>query len=179
MQESGESTPAARLRELGQFLPEPPRPLGHYQPAVRAGSLLVLSGMLPLRHGAVIAAGRLGDAVSIEDGAAAARQAALNALAVAQQALGTLDRIHRVVRVTAYLATTADFTEHAAVADGASDLFASLFADGHTRVVTGAYTLPLGAAIELDVTFELQSPPRPRTRASATRRTAAGRSRAR
>jgi enamine deaminase RidA (YjgF/YER057c/UK114 family) len=155
MPANGEQTPAARLRELGVILPEPSRPLGRYEPAVQIGSLLVLSGMLPLQHGTPSAVGRLGDRVEIEEGRAAARLAALNALAVAERALGTLDRIRRVVRLTAYMTTTADFASHAAVADGASDLFASLFDEGHTRAVLGAHSLPLGAMIELDVTFEL------------------------
>ena len=155
MPASGERTPTLRLRELGLELPEPPRPLGHYQAAVQTGSLLVLSGMLPLREG-VITTGRLGDRVSNDAGRAAARLAALNALAVAQATVGTLDRIRRVVRATVSMATVSDFVAHAAIADGASDLFASLFDEGHTRLALGAYTLPLGATIELEVIFELQ-----------------------
>ena len=151
---SGERTPTVRLRELGLVLPEPPRPLGRYQAAVQTGSLLVLSGMLPLREG-VVTGGRLGDRISNDVGRAAARLAALNALAVAQATLGTLDRIRRVVRATVSMATVSDFVDHAAIADGASDLFASLFDEGHTRLALGAYTLPLGATIELEVIFEL------------------------
>ncbi len=85
MPASGERTPTVRLRELGLVLPEPPRPLGRYQAAVQTGSLLVLSGMLPLRQG-VVTTGRLGDRISNDAGRAAARLAALNALAVAQAA---------------------------------------------------------------------------------------------
>jgi len=157
MPAAGERTPTARLRELGLQLPEPPRPLGHYVAAVRTGAFLVLSGMLPLRDGVPTTIGRIGDSVTIAGGVTAARLAALNALAVAEQALGTLDRVRRVVRATVSMTTTPRFEAHAAVADGASDLFASLFDEGHTRVALGAYTLPLGTAILLDVIFEIHT----------------------
>src|SRR5689334_24876741 len=100
MPADGEAGPTVRLRELGVVLPEPPRPLGHYVAAVQSGSLLVLSGMLPLQHGAPATVGRVGDRVSLDEGRAAARLAALNALAAASAALGSLDRIRRVVRAT-------------------------------------------------------------------------------
>lgn len=147
------------MRESGEglILPEPPAPLGHYVPAVRIGSLLVLSGMLPLEDGRPTTVGRLGDEVSIEAGRAAARRAALNALAVAQRALGGLQHVRRVVRVAVSMATSPGFTAHAAVADGASELFASLFEDGHTRVVFGATSLPMGASVVLEVSFELHT----------------------
>jgi enamine deaminase RidA (YjgF/YER057c/UK114 family) len=138
-------------------LPEPPVPLGHYVAAVRTGSLLMVSGMLPLEAGRPSVVGRLGDDVSIEAGRAAARLAALNALAVAERTLGGLHHVRRVVRAVVSMTTSPEFTAHAAVADGASELFASLFDEGHTRVAIGAYTLPLGAAILLDVTFEIRT----------------------
>ena len=156
MRASGESRPTARLRELGVILPEPPRPLGHYEAAVQTGSLLVLSGMLPLQHGAPTAVGRLGDQLSLDQGRAAARLAALNALAAAAAALGSIDRIRRVVRATVLMTTTPEFVAHAAVADGASDLFGCIFDHGHTRVVLGAYSLALGSAVVLDVICELR-----------------------
>ena len=159
MRASGEKTVAMRLQELGLVLPESPRPLGHYELAVQTGSLLVLSGMLPLQHGAPTAVGRLGDRISIDEGRAAARLAGLNALAAAAAALGNVDRIRRVVRATVSMTTTPDFVAHAAVADGASDLFASIFDQGHTRVALGAYSLPLGATIMLDVIYELRMEP--------------------
>src|SRR5262245_36623894 len=99
MRVSGERNAAQRLRDLGLALPEPPRPLGRYVPVVRTGSLLVLSGMLPLEGGRLAVAGRLGDGVPVDEGRAAARLAALNALATADQALG-LERVRRVVRAT-------------------------------------------------------------------------------
>ena len=159
MRASGEKTVATRLRELGLVLPEPPRPLGHYEAAVQTGSLLVLSGMLPLQHGAPTAVGCLGDRISIDEGRAAAHLAALNGLAAAAAAMKSVDRIRRVVRATVSMTTTPEFVAHAAVADGASDLFASIFGEGHTRVALGAYSLPLGAAIMLDLIYELRMEP--------------------
>ena len=157
MQANGKKRPTERLRELGVILPQPPQPLGHYHAAVQTGTLLVLSGMLPLLNGAPVFVGRVGDRISIDGGRAAARLAALNALAVAERTLGTLDQIRRVVRATVSMTTTSEFVAHAAVADGVSDIFASIFDEGHTRVALGVYTLPLGATILLDVTFELRA----------------------
>ncbi|HKW03549.1 MAG TPA: RidA family protein [Vicinamibacterales bacterium] len=137
-------------------LPAPPRPLGQYVAAVATGDLLVVSGMLPLEHGLVVVGGRVGDTVDVDSGRRAAKLAALNALAVAVDTVGSLDKIRRVVRATVMMTTSAEFTAHAAVADGASEVFASLFAEGHTRVVLGVNTLPLGATVLLDVTFEVR-----------------------
>jgi len=154
MPAGGKRKVSARLRALGVSLPEAPRPLGRYVAAVEAGQWLVLSGMLPLQHGVPRAVGRIGDSVTLEGGREAARLAALNALSLAESAVG-LDRIRRVVRATVSMTTTPEFEAHATVADGASDLFAALFDEGHTRVAIGAYSLPLGAAVLLDVVFEL------------------------
>jgi enamine deaminase RidA (YjgF/YER057c/UK114 family) len=154
MPAAGEATIGARLQRLGIELPEAPRPLGQYVAAVQTTGQLVLSGMLPLVEGQLTTAGRLGESVPVEAGRAAAWQAALNALAIAAEAVG-LDRLRRVVRATVFMTTSADFASHAAVADGASELFAALFDEGHTRVAAGAMSLPLGATIVLDVTFDL------------------------
>lgn len=144
-----------RLTELGFTLPNPPQPLGQYTTVVRADSALLLSGMLPLDAGRAAVTGRLGEERTVEDGRYAARLAALNALAVAAHAAGGLDRVGRLLRATVFMTTTPTFTAHAMVADGASALFAALFDEPHTRVAVGAYTLPLGATVVLDATFEL------------------------
>ena len=147
--------PGARLRELGIALPAAPKPLGNYVEVVQVGALLFVSGTLPLSEGKLAVTGRLGDNLSVEQGKDAARLAALNALAAAQAHLGDLDRIKRLVKVTLQLATTERFTDHAAVADGASDLFAQIFADGHTRVVYGVLSLPKGTPVVTETIFEL------------------------
>ncbi len=150
-----ESPVLARLDALGLALPTAPQPLGQYVAAVVSDRQLVLSGMLPLDGGRLSAVGRIGEGVSVEAGRALAERAALNALAVALQTLGRLDRVRGVTRATVFMATAPAFTAHAAVADGASAVFAALFESGHTRVAVGAYTLPMGAPVVLDVTFDL------------------------
>src|SRR5262249_42247096 len=119
--------PGSRLRELGLVLPTAPTPLGAYVEASEAGSLLFLSGILPVVNRKLSVTGRLGENLSIEQGREAVRIAAMNALAVAQQHLGDLNRLKKLVKLSVLLATTEQFVEHAAVADGASDLFVQLF----------------------------------------------------
>jgi enamine deaminase RidA (YjgF/YER057c/UK114 family) len=142
-----------RLIELGIKLPAAPKPLGAYVPAVQVGKLLFLSGTLPLEGGVPKFLGRIGVEVSIEDGRSAARLAALNALALARQHLGSLDQVTRVVRLTVSLATAPDFRDHAKVADGASELLASVFGADKTstRMVSGAATLPVGVPVVVEI----------------------------
>lgn len=142
-----------RLEQLSIELPTPPKPLGAYVPAVQVGDLLFLSGTLPLEGGVPKFQGRIGADISIEDGRNAARLAALNALALARQHLGSLDKVTRIVRVTVSLATTPEFRDHAKVADGASELLASLFgADkASTRMVSGVSSLPAGVCVVMEM----------------------------
>ena len=146
-----------RLRDLPMELPEPPKPLGTYLPAVVVGNMLFLSGMLPIKDGRPAWIGRVGTELSLDEGHQAARLAALNGLAVAQAELGSLDRVKRVVRVTVHIAGAPDFTDHAAVADGASALLASVFqnTDGHARLTVGASSLPGKMPVELEMILEL------------------------
>jgi enamine deaminase RidA (YjgF/YER057c/UK114 family) len=158
---AGDSSPVklgSRLRELGLTLPTAPKPLGAYVAASQAGSLLFLSGMLPLVNGKLAITGRLGENLSAEQGREAVRIAALNALSVAQQHLNDLDRIKKLVKLSVVLATTEEFSEHAAVADGGSDLFVQLFGtqDGHARIVSGAQSLPIGTPVVVEVIFEIE-----------------------
>jgi enamine deaminase RidA (YjgF/YER057c/UK114 family) len=142
-----------RLQELGITLPSAPKPLGAYVPAVQVDNLLFLSGTLPLEGGVPKFSGRMGDTLSIEDARSAARLAALNALALAKQHLGSLDKVTRVVRLTVSLVTTPEFRDHAKVADGASELLASLFGADKTstRMVSGVASLPAGASVVVEV----------------------------
>src|SRR5262245_18588348 len=116
-------SPTARLGALGVVLPVPPTPLGAYVEATAVGSLLFISGVLPVENRTLVIKGRLGDALSVEDGRKAVRIAALNALAAAKEHVGDLDRLKKLVKLTVLMATTEAFTEHARVADGASELF--------------------------------------------------------
>ncbi|HEY5759461.1 MAG TPA: RidA family protein [Steroidobacter sp.] len=142
-----------RLEQLNIELPNPPKPLGAYVPAVQVGNLLFLSGTLPLEGGVPKFQGRIGADVSLEDGRSAARLAALNAVALARQHLGSLDRVTRIARLTVSLATTPEFRDHAKVADGASELLASVFgADkASTRMVSGVSSLPAGVCVVVEM----------------------------
>jgi enamine deaminase RidA (YjgF/YER057c/UK114 family) len=148
--------PGSRLRELGLVLPKAPTPLGAYVEASEVGSLLFLSGMLPVVNGELSITGRLGENLSVEQGREAVRIAAMNALAVAQQHLGDLDRLKKLVKLV--LAATEQFVEHAAVADGASNLFVQLFGaeNGHVRTVYGVQSLPIGTPVIVEVIFEIK-----------------------
>ena len=152
---------SSRLHELGVELPEPPSPLGAYVPASQVGTLLFLSGMLPLVHGKMAFTGRFGEDLSVAQGREAAKVAALNALSVASRYLGDVNRMQGLVRLGVSLKTTADFVEHAAVADGASEFFAGIFGfvPGHTRLICGLQSLPLGASLVLEVIFRLEDSP--------------------
>ena len=149
---------ASRLRDLGLVLPRSPTPLGAYSAASQAGSLLFLSGMLPLVNGNLSISGRFGENLSVEQGREAVRLAAMNALAVAQQHLGDLDRINKLVKLSVVLAMTEAFADHAAVADGGSDLFVLLFGaeNGHARIVSGVQSLPIGTPVVVEVIFEIK-----------------------
>ena len=134
-------------------LPSPPKPLGAYVEAVQVGNLLYLSGTLPMEGGVPKFLGRLGADLSVEDGRRAARLAALNALALAKQHLQSLDKVNRVVRLTVSQATTAEFRDHAKVADGASELLAEVFGADKlpTRMVSGVASLPAGACVVVEI----------------------------
>src|SRR6476646_11969685 len=129
------TAPSSRVRELGLVLPTPPTPLGAYVESSDAGNLLFLSGILPVVNRKLAISGRLGENLSVKDGQEAARIASLNALAVAKEHLGDLDRLKKLVKLTVLMATTERFAEHAPVADGASNLFVQIFGPevGHVR----------------------------------------------
>jgi len=149
---------SSRVRELGLVLPTPPTPLGAYVKSADAGNLLFLSGVLPVANGKLAISGRLGDNLSVEQGQEAARMASLNALAIAKEHLGDLDRLKKLVKLTVLMATTEEFTAHALVGDGASNLFVQIFGPkaGHVRLVYGVQSLPIGAPLVVDTVFEIE-----------------------
>lgn len=150
-------TPTERLRELSIALPPVTRPVGAYVPAVRHGALLMLSGQIPLRDGKVAFTGKVGAERSLDDSIAAARLCAINALAIAADAAGGIDRIARVLKLVVYVASAAGFTEQHKAANGASQLMVEVFGESgrHARAAVGVAELPLNATVEVDVTFEL------------------------
>jgi enamine deaminase RidA (YjgF/YER057c/UK114 family) len=154
---SGQSRAEQRLTELGITLPAPPQPFGVYNEAVQTGDLLFLTGMMPTEGRAAKFVGRVGAEIDTAEAFQAARLAAINALAVAREHLGSLDKIARVVRLGVMVATVGDFREQPKIADGASQLLQDVFGKDKNpcRLVYGVASLPLGVPVELEVIFEV------------------------
>ncbi|MEV4775601.1 RidA family protein [Microbacterium sp. LWH12-1.2] len=148
---------AARLTELGIELPAVAAPVAAYVPAVVHGDLVYTSGQLPFTDGALPAIGKVGTQVTAEDAKAYARTCALNALAAAADAAGGVDRIGGVLRVGGFVASAAAFTGQPGVINGASEVLGEIFGDAgkHARAAVGVAELPLGAPVEVEVTFIL------------------------
>ena len=141
----------AKLAELGLTLPAAAAPVAAYVPVVIAGGLAYVSGQVSFVDG-VLVKGRLGDDVSLEQGIAAAQGCGLMILAQLKAALGSLDRVERVVKLGAFVNCTADFTDQPKVANGASELMVAVFGEAgkHARAAVGTPSLPLGVAVEVD-----------------------------
>ena len=147
-----------KLQELGIALQEPRAPMANYVPFVRTGDLLHVSGQICLDgDGKLVANGRLGDDVSVEEGQKAARVCAINLLAQVKAALGYLDKVKRVVRLGGFINSAAGFTEGPKVMNGASDLMVAVFGDKgkHARSTVGVAALPADAAVEVEGLFEV------------------------
>ena len=150
---------SSRLRELGIELPEPAAPLAAYVGFVQAGNLLYVSGQVPVRDGAVIATGRLGDTVSLEDGQACARLCAVNILAQLRIACeGDWSRVERCVRLGGFVAATPEFEQHPQVINGASELIGEVMGErgAHARAAVGVASLPRGVPVEVDAIFAMR-----------------------
>jgi enamine deaminase RidA (YjgF/YER057c/UK114 family) len=153
------ATPEERLRQLGLELPAPPEPFGIYAEAVQTGNLLFLTGMLPTVGREANLIGRIGAELDVQTGRKAAYLAAINALAVARQHLGSLDKVTRIVRLGVAVATSGDVREQPKVADGASELLQDVFGKDKSpsRLVYGVASLPLGVPVELELIFEVSA----------------------
>ena len=141
----------AKLAELGLTLPAAAAPVAAYVPVVIAGGFAYVSGQVSFVDG-VLVKGRLGEDVSLEQGIAAAQGCGMMILAQLKAALGSLDRVERVVKLGAFVNCTADFTDQPKVANGASELMVAVFGEAgkHARAAVGAPSLPLGVAVEVD-----------------------------
>jgi enamine deaminase RidA (YjgF/YER057c/UK114 family) len=150
-------TPSHRLAALGLSLPAAPKPVAAYVPFSRVGNLVFVSGQLPMKDGAMVAKGAVPGQVTVEVATAAARQAALNGLAVLADAAGGLDRVRRIVRVGVFVCSEAGFTEQPKVANGASELLQQVFGEAgrHARAAVGNVALPLGACVEVELLAEV------------------------
>jgi len=150
--------PEQRLEQAGIILPQPPSAVASYAPAVLDGDLLLISGQLPFREAGIERTGLVGDAVTLEEAQQDASVAAVNALAVAKRELAELSRVRRVLRLVCYVAATPDFTGHPKVANGASEVMTLAFGDNgrHARAAVGCASLPLGAAVEVELMLRVQ-----------------------
>jgi len=147
-----------KLRQMGLELPDPPKPVASYVPCVRTGNLLFVSGQVPREKGVLRFSGHLGRERTVEEGQQAARICALNALSAVKQALGSLDRVRRIVKLTGYVASAPGFTDQPKVVDGASVFLVELFGERgqHARAAIGVNELPLGSAVELEMIVEVE-----------------------
>jgi enamine deaminase RidA (YjgF/YER057c/UK114 family) len=141
----------SRIAELGLTLPVPAAPVAAYVPAVEAGGLLHISGQLPFDEGALMT-GRLGEDRDVDFGVRAAEKCGLMLVAQIKAALGSLDRVERIVKLGAFISSAGTFTDQPKVANGASELMVAIFGDAgrHARSAVGVPVLPLGAAVEID-----------------------------
>ena len=147
----------AKLKELGLKLPPAPKPAGLYQPFVVSGKLAFLSGQISRDAEGKILAGKVGKDLSLVEGQAAARLAALNALSIMKHLIG-FEKISRVVKMTGFVQTSPDFYEIPAVVNGASELFVGVMGDRgvHARSAVGMSSLPINAAVEIELVLELK-----------------------
>jgi enamine deaminase RidA (YjgF/YER057c/UK114 family) len=148
--------PEERLAELGLAVPEVAKPVAAYVPAVRSGNFVFTSGQLPMRSGELMQTGKVGGDVSPDEAVECAQQCALNAIAAVKAELGDLGKVKRIVKVVAFVASTPDFTGQPQIANGASELFGSVFADAgvHARSAVGVPVLPLDAPVEVELVVE-------------------------
>ncbi len=151
------STPEERLAGLGLRVPDVVKPVAAYVPAVRTGSHVYTSGQLPMREGQLLATGKVGGEVTVEEAVQCARQCALNALAAVRAEVGELSAVKRIVKVVAFVSSTPDFTGQPGVANGASELFGEAFGDAgqHARSAVGVPVLPLDAPVEVELIVEV------------------------
>ena len=153
-------TPTQRLADLGYSLPDPPSPVAAYVPAVESEGLVLVSGQIPIHKGELICKGSVPSEVTEEDAIKAARQCALNALSVLDAvAHGGLDSVERILRLGVFVCSESGFHGQPAVANGASELMEAVFGacGRHARAAVGVIALPLGAAVEVEVTARLSS----------------------
>ena len=151
-------SPEANLSRLGISLPTPAAPVASYIPAKRSGKLLYISGQVPFRDGKLLATGTVPGQVSLETARECARQCALNGLAAARAAVGSLDKIKQVIRVGCFVACENGFGDQPKVANAASELLQEIFGEAgrHVRAAVGTNALPLNVPVEIEFLFEVE-----------------------
>ncbi|MGE5497251.1 MAG: RidA family protein [Syntrophothermus sp.] len=148
-----------KIRELGYEVPEAPKPLAAYIPALVEGNLVFTAGQLPMASGELKFKGKLGHDVSEEEGQKAAELCALNCLSVIKSVTGSLEKIERIIKVTVFINSADGFTSQPKVANGASEFFVKVFGENgkHVRSAVGVNELPLNAAVEVEIIAKLKS----------------------
>lgn len=152
------SNPRKRLEALGLELPEAPAPLAAYVPAAATGNLVFISGQGPVREGEPVFTGQVGGERTIEEGRKAAEIACLNALAVLENQIGSLDRVVRIVKLLGWVSSASGFTDQPKVMNGASELLEAVFGDRgkHARSAVSAHVLPMNITVELEMIVEVE-----------------------
>ena len=147
-----------KMRGLGLELPEVPKPVASYVPAVRSGNYVYTSGQVPFVKGELMHKGKLGGDLTIEQGYECARVTAMNCLAAVKSVIDDLDRVKRIVRVTGFINSAPGFSDQPKVLNGASDLLVEIFGERgkHSRLAIGTSELPLGAPLEIDMVVEIE-----------------------
>lgn len=155
------NSPTARLAALGLTLPPVPAPVAAYIPAVRVGELIYSSGQLPTKDGQLLATGKVGAEVSVEDAVRCARTATLNGLAAVAEAAGDLDAVQQVIKVMIFVASAPGFTAQPQVGNGASQLLVEIFGESgrHARSAVGVASLPLDAPVEIELIVRAKAVP--------------------
>ena len=147
-----------KLKELGIVIPEAPKPLAAYIPAVQVEKYIYTSGQLPMQDGQLKFKGKLGKDQSVDEGRQAAEICALNCLGVVKSIIGNLDNIERVIKLTVFVNSADGFTEQPKVANGASELLVKIFGDNgkHVRSAVGVSELPIDAAVEAEMIVKVK-----------------------
>mgnify|MGYP001381322446 CR=1 FL=1 len=150
-------TIAKRLEDLGISLPAVSAPLAAYVPTARTGNLLFISGQGPIVDNRIVSRGRLGETISVEEGVKAARLAAVNAMAAIAAAVGSLDKVARIVKLNGYVNSANDFDQQHIVINGASELLVEVFGEKgrHARAAVGMNALPMGMPVEIELVVEV------------------------
>ena len=148
-----------RLSELGITLPQPAAPVAAYVPAVEQGGLLHISGQISFAEDGTLVLGRLGEDVNLERGMEAAKRCGIMLLAQMKAALGSLDRVEKIVKLGVFVNSAPSFTDQPKVANGASELMQDVFGEAgrHARSAVGVAVLPLGVAVEVDAIVAVKS----------------------
>ena len=148
-----------KLKENSISLSNPPKPAGSYVPVVTTGNLVYVSGQIPVKDGKIIFSGKVPDEQSIESAQEAAKLCIINCLSQLNSYFGSLENITKIVKISGFVNSTPDFSEHPKIINPASDLLFSIFGDSgkHSRIAVGVTSLPLNSTVEIDMIAEFSN----------------------